>query len=377
LGIPTGDASAGGVINQNLDDMCVYHGHTEPTTFAHDIKKTAVYYNWHTVAPEINNHGHATVGELKQIYPNIYRRRTHQDHDQEKITMALGFETNRKTKPEIVSRTKHLISKQLVGIRDPEAISEFLTFVEKDNGKTEADDGCDDDRVDWRMIAYKVAKFEGKANMDNVYHNFSPEYINHEKDPISGEVVYRGWCFDLGGVSCLTAWNTVYGGIQIVNEFNEFTVNQVEAFLAHYRLTNDGYQGFRVLDISGFGKPLDKNGVEHVNMANMTIMELLEREHGVSFIRTVKDQKLKINKVEEFMSRSFQGRPGIMVHHKCRDLIEGFQGRYQYTTSGSGDIRDKLTKDKYASIHSALQNIVAHLQLSVQSAPGNIYNLRY
>lgn len=105
----------------------------KPDIFGDEIKSQAKHFGNPIVAPENNNHGHATIGRLKQIYDNIYTMR-------EKTTRAgtptkvrqWGWNTNRMTKPEAFMAFRKAIADGHLELSDPDLIAEARAYTRDD-----------------------------------------------------------------------------------------------------------------------------------------------------------------------------------------------------------------------------------------------------
>jgi hypothetical protein len=133
------------------------HGHWDTHNYAGKLAEIGRVYNTALIAVERNNHGHAVLEALiyNLHYPNIYK---HKEYDAKNITGGEkpGFPTNIKTKPIMLSTMGELMEKAPEQFRDVEFFTECFRFVQKDNGKAEAQDGCHDDRVIARAIVAEV-----------------------------------------------------------------------------------------------------------------------------------------------------------------------------------------------------------------------------
>lgn len=153
-----GDRSAGVVVDAlTLKDVAVYYDNkTSPKEFANKLAYIGKRYNMALIAPERNNHGHAVLQRLKEIYDNIYTERVF-DQKKSKKTSKLGWHTN--------TRTRDLIIDKLVeyfddGTFEPSSAiikNEMTTFVTNDKGKREARSGKHDDMIMATAIALQVA----------------------------------------------------------------------------------------------------------------------------------------------------------------------------------------------------------------------------
>ena len=92
----------------------------------------------------------------KYRYPNLYLRER-VDRLTDAVEKVLGFETTTKTKPVIISELVERIREDPSIECDEETVKEMLTFVKKDNGKQEAQEGSHDDLVMASAIAHFIA----------------------------------------------------------------------------------------------------------------------------------------------------------------------------------------------------------------------------
>jgi len=101
-----------------------------------------IHFNEAFMIIESNNHGIVTLSELAKVYPNhkIYKAgNTGTIND-------LGHRTSQISKPLMVGRLRAMLSTALT-IHSPLLKSELSTFVEREDGKLAAQEGCNDDRV--------------------------------------------------------------------------------------------------------------------------------------------------------------------------------------------------------------------------------------
>lgn len=128
-----------------------------PDTLAVHIDEVARMFNEAFVTVESNNHGLTTLVELTKLYPSIkiYRQDTVNRGDS---VMTLGMRTSVRTKPMLLGKLRKLLTHDIT-IHDSGTTSELSTFVEKENGALEAEEGCKDDRVmALAMAAWAIEK---------------------------------------------------------------------------------------------------------------------------------------------------------------------------------------------------------------------------
>ena len=88
-------------------------------------------------------------------YPNLYVREVEDEFDG-KIRHAYGFQTNRLTRPVIISELIRIVRENLSLINDEQTLLEMLTFVRNDKLRAEAEAGAHDDLVMAIAIAFYV-----------------------------------------------------------------------------------------------------------------------------------------------------------------------------------------------------------------------------
>lgn len=115
----------------------------DPEYLAYKIAEIGHIYRDAYVTVESNNHGAATLLVLKKIYPMRLLFRSKQDSDN---LLQYGYRTTPKTRPIMLGNLRTELANDFT-IRSPLLQNELSTFVEKENGKLEAEEGCYDDRV--------------------------------------------------------------------------------------------------------------------------------------------------------------------------------------------------------------------------------------
>ncbi|ELT92267.1 hypothetical protein CAPTEDRAFT_111675 [Capitella teleta] len=112
------------------------------------------YYHNALIGVERNNHGLTTLTKLKDLkYPNLYMETT-VDQRSQKRTKRLGWQTTIKSKPLMIDHLAALLRDGESGICNRDTVAECQTYVIEDNGATNAQEGCFDDRV----ISYAIAQ---------------------------------------------------------------------------------------------------------------------------------------------------------------------------------------------------------------------------
>lgn len=172
-GLATGDRSAATVWEAKTWRLVAkWHGHIDPDLYADQLAALGKWYNTALLAVEINNHGFTTMNKLKNLnYPMLFQMERY-DEIADKMRKALGFRTDRKTKPLIIDHMASCIREQLIEVKDKELISECITYIREENGGTNAQEGCYDDLV----MASAIALF--------VLSNYITDYFDMRDDVI-------------------------------------------------------------------------------------------------------------------------------------------------------------------------------------------------
>jgi hypothetical protein len=166
LGVRGGDYSVMELVDPDDNQVCEWHGHIDPISFAGEVEKLARYYNDALVAIEIENQGFATQAELRKHYFNLYRWR-YMDRFSDRLTDKIGWETNMKTKPMLIAHMAHLVREGSCAIKSKDLVQEMMRFIETPTGG-EAASGCKDDRVMAWMIACYIRSVDQPKSMPGV-----------------------------------------------------------------------------------------------------------------------------------------------------------------------------------------------------------------
>lgn len=112
-----------------------------PDLFAYEIRNGAEKYGNCIAAPERNNHGHATLLKLKEIYliDSIYKE-VKVDNIFDTKTDRLGWHTNLATKPRILYDLKTAVEDDLIIITDRALLTEMKVYDKEELNKIKSDE---------------------------------------------------------------------------------------------------------------------------------------------------------------------------------------------------------------------------------------------
>ncbi|KQT82427.1 hypothetical protein [Methylobacterium sp. Leaf466] len=163
FGGSSGDYSVAQVLDGDRRQVAVYRGHILARPYAKLLYSLGMMYGEAEIVVEVNSIGHTTMDWLSHFhgYSNLWRR-TVDTKVVEESTDTLGFVTNLKTKPLVIS---HLADELVMGgikINCPVTLDEMRTYIRTGSKKTalEASPGKHDDTVMALALANHI--FQGK-----------------------------------------------------------------------------------------------------------------------------------------------------------------------------------------------------------------------
>lgn len=146
-----------------------WHGHIDMDRLAWKAAQIAEYYNHALLVIESNTlETNNTKGEAEYILTlihdvygdQLYARKQSAEDIREGAPRKFGFHTNALTKKVIIHNLKTIIREHLYVEREVEALDEYLTYIENENGGFEAMEGYHDDRLMTRAIGMQVCYHE-------------------------------------------------------------------------------------------------------------------------------------------------------------------------------------------------------------------------
>jgi hypothetical protein len=162
--------------------VATYKSNTiKPDIFGDEIFRQAEMFGEPLLNPENNNHGHATIGRLKQLYSNIFTMEQLTDTSEITPTKSrtYGWNTNRLTKPKMLFDLKKMVESGHLELSDKDLIEEMKEFTRDD-----LMDGTSDVRLATRHfdllfacgLAAQMVNYTAVANEDENYSTeMSPE----------------------------------------------------------------------------------------------------------------------------------------------------------------------------------------------------------
>ena len=158
-----------GVIDGYLPEVVAeWHGHIDMDKLAWKSAQIASYYNNALLVIESNTlETNRTDGEaeyiltlIADVYKNLYARKQSAEDIQQKLPKKYGYHTNRLTKKVVIYNLKTVLREKLYIEREKEALDEYYTYIETDDGVFAAKEGYHDDRLMTRAIGLQVSMNE-------------------------------------------------------------------------------------------------------------------------------------------------------------------------------------------------------------------------
>ena len=158
-GLVQGDNSVMQVIDRHTaEQVAEWVGKCDPDELGRKAYSLGRFYNDALLGVESNNHGLTTLTILKQMnYPYLYYRKVLGDR-KNKTTSKLGWNTSVKSKPLMIDEFATWIRDRDIKLNSKHLIEECMSYVVDDNGSTNAQTGCLDDRVTSFAIALQMYK---------------------------------------------------------------------------------------------------------------------------------------------------------------------------------------------------------------------------
>ncbi len=133
-GLDEGDFSTFSVIDRNMEQVAVYHGHIDPDKFGALLVKVAKWYNGAVLAPEVNAHGHAVLAAIKNLgYYKVFKREVQEELGKD-LQEKVGWHTNVKSKMLMLDELVAAFRDGSIKINCQETLKEMLTLNIEDDG---------------------------------------------------------------------------------------------------------------------------------------------------------------------------------------------------------------------------------------------------
>lgn len=185
-----GDEFSSDVIDaKTLEQVATLTMQTDEDMYAKQMYCLGMYYGWALISVE-TNYSTYPQKKLEELgYPNFYVREV-VDRFDKSTSKQFGFNTNRKTKPLILAGLVELVRDHTEIFNEEKTLRQMLTFVKKDGGIQEAEEGFHDDKVMSIAIAHHSVSqviFDQEPIIMHPQYNFSFEKEAERSDTGMGD----------------------------------------------------------------------------------------------------------------------------------------------------------------------------------------------
>ncbi len=156
--------------------VACWHGNTEEFELAGILYRLGMWYNEALIGVERNNHGVAVVKKLDELgYKRQYVRESVDEISQKQYN-ELGWRTDSKTRPIMISDLNQAVTQRQFIIRDETIVNQMETFVRNERGRAEAVSGAHDDAIIAAAIAVQLYKSipESLLTSEVIVRNYRP-----------------------------------------------------------------------------------------------------------------------------------------------------------------------------------------------------------
>lgn len=161
----------------------------KPDVFGDEIERQCSIFNNPIFAPEANNHGHATIGRLKQIYKNIYIRENSDIKRERIISKDYGWQTNMATKPKMLFELKKAVENGYLELTDADLIEELKSFTRDDLMDKDIDPRLTTRHFDLLIacaICWQMRRLAEAANIDEKVANRQRVMADRSRRALTG-----------------------------------------------------------------------------------------------------------------------------------------------------------------------------------------------
>ena len=153
--------------------------HLAPDLFGQEMMRIGAEFGNCLLAPERNNSGHGTIAAMRG-YPNLFNQRDDTKR-QLRITDKFGWNTNKKTKPEMFFNFRKAYNDGLVEIKDIDVLKEMRAYTTMD--LTDSRVGLATRHFDLlvaTVIGYMMKKYARYSQLD--------DYVEETEEPLYSDI---------------------------------------------------------------------------------------------------------------------------------------------------------------------------------------------
>lgn len=221
------------------------------------------------------------------------------------------------------------------------------------------------------------AVFSGKPVYLEEFH-FDTHVSKTHLEAVRDQVIYRGWDFGLSPACIITQihpngqWmilRELWSDDMSIDEFGDAVVEYCNREFPNFTYDDVGDPAGRARSATDETSCIDILASKSIWCAEAPTNALIPR----------------LEAVKRRLTKTYKGRPRLIIDPRCQRLIDGFSGGYRYEERGvSADktYQDKPKKDKYSHISDCLQYVAlrlfgyAEFDTKIWSEPLNVEGVR-
>ena len=147
------DSNTAQVLDTKQNQVATMKLDKDEDLFADQLYCLGKMYNEALISVEVNFSTYVVNTLSNREYPNIYIRENRPDAISKQLVKLYGFNTNKATRPAMLSELKVLVRDRVECINDIETLQEMFVFIVNDRGKPIAIEGEHDDLIMGLAIA--------------------------------------------------------------------------------------------------------------------------------------------------------------------------------------------------------------------------------
>ena len=158
------DFNTAQVLDVNQNQVAVMKLDKDEDLFADQLYCLGIMYNKALVSVEVNFSTYVVNTLANREYPNLYIRESRPDSVSKKLVNLYGFNTNKATRPAMLSELKAFIRDRIECINDIDTLKEMFVFVVDERGKPGAISGEHDDLI----LALAIALYSQEQQLKEI-----------------------------------------------------------------------------------------------------------------------------------------------------------------------------------------------------------------
>jgi hypothetical protein len=184
-GLIEGDSSTMSVMSSDCEQVAVYCGKNHPDLHGKNMCIVGNYYKKALLAPEVNNHGFTTLNYITgHLYPNVYMRTVVDEAAPGKYTKKAGWQTNVKTKMQLIDEFVGAYRDDLVKIYCVDTLREMLNITIEPDGSIDLNGK---DRFVALAISWQAIKQVRRDNIDAIEQKNGKQQFKSFKEQLEYE----------------------------------------------------------------------------------------------------------------------------------------------------------------------------------------------